>query len=233
MESGIIRNAWKRGAGLPLCLFLLGISPLVGCGSDAPPMGHAIKNRDSIPVMITHGVSKLVTDSGIMRYKIIAEEWRVYDKTNPQRQEFPKGMVMQRFNNNFNVNLYVTADTAYCYGQNLWELRGRAFIRDFERGTTIRSEELFWDMSKHEIYSNVFTHVITPDRELKGYWFRSNEAFTKFHIKQSSGYMPMPENSTQPVPQSSSNTDFESENPDTLPRLHSNTTPRRKLHISN
>lgn len=44
-------------------------------------MGARVVNRDSLPVMTTRGVSKLITDSGVVRYKIIAEEWRVYDRT--------------------------------------------------------------------------------------------------------------------------------------------------------
>lgn len=178
---------------LPLLLLVLSASALLSCGNDAPPTGAAIRNRDSMAVMITRGVSKVISDSGIMRYKIIAEEWRVYDKTNPPRQVFPKGLFMERFDNNFQVDLFLTADTAYCYNQNLWELRGRVYIRNMANGVIVSTEKLFWDMGAHEIYSDVFTHLKTPDRDIQGNWFRSNENMTEFHIKQTSGYMPMPE----------------------------------------
>lgn len=202
MEGAVSRRPLRQIALLPLLLLAAAALPLAGCGSDAPPTGSAIANRDSIPVMITRGVSKLVSDSGVVRYRIISEEWRVYDRTAPQRQEFPKGLVLQRFDNNFGVDLYVTADTAWCYDQKLWELRGRVYVKDFARGTTITTEELFWDLGRHELYSNVYTHVVTPERELKGNWFRANESFTKYHVKQTRGYMPMPDNAgadAQPV----------------------------------
>ena len=47
----------------------------MSCGTEAPPMGNAVYNRDSLPVMITYGVSKLISDSGIVKYKIVSEEW--------------------------------------------------------------------------------------------------------------------------------------------------------------
>ena len=60
---------------------VVALSALAGCGSEAPPMGDAMPQRDSMPVMTTFGVSKLISDSGVMRYKMVAEEWRVFDKT--------------------------------------------------------------------------------------------------------------------------------------------------------
>ena len=178
---------------LPFALLIFFASALWSCGNDAPPTGAAVRNRDSMAVMVTYGVSKMISDSGVMRYKVIAEEWRVFDKTHPARQEFTKGIFLERFDNNFQVDLYLTADTAYCYDQNLWELRGRVFIKNIANGIKVRTQKLFWDMGQHEIFSDVFTHLVTPDRDIKGNWFRSNENMTEFYIKQTSGYMPMPD----------------------------------------
>lgn len=193
MEGRIRRTL--AGIGVPLALTALTALPLAGCGNDAPPMGEAVNNRDSLPVMVTYGVSKLISDSGVVRYKIIAEEWRSFDKTTPPRQEFPKGIFLQRYNENFTPDLYITADTAYCYNQNLWELRGRVFVKNFANGTTFSTQKLFWDMGRHEVYSDVYMHIITPDRDLDGNWFRSNEAMTQYHIRQTAGFMPMPSES--------------------------------------
>lgn len=230
MESGVSLPRMRLGAALPLLLLAVAALPLAGCGNDAPPTGSAIANRDSIPVMTTRGVTKLVSDSGVVRYKIISEEWRVYDRTRPPRQEFPKGLVLQRFDNNFGVDLYITADTAWCYDQKLWELRGRVLVKDFARGTTISTEELYWDMGRHELYSNVYTHVVTPERELKGNWFRANEAFTKYHVKQTSGYMPMPNTASEPTsaPAGEGNQYEESTPPDTPLYVRPAAPPRRK-----
>jgi len=179
-------------AAAALCLLLLTGS----CGSEAPPMGKAVETRDSAAVMVTTGVSKLISDSGVIRYKIIAEEWRVFDRTNPPRQEFPKGIFMVRFDEKFHVNLYITADTAYWYNQNLWELRGRVFIDNKENGTTFRTEELFWDMARHQFYSHKHMHIVEPNQELEGNWFVSDENMNVYHVRTTSGYMPMPQEGT-------------------------------------
>ena len=44
------------------------------------------------------------------------------------------GIFMEKFDEHFKVAMFLTADTAYWYDQNLWELRGRVEIRK-ENGT--------------------------------------------------------------------------------------------------
>lgn len=178
---------------LSLLFLLMGIT-FLGCGNDAPPQGRAVRHRDSLPVMVSYGVSKLISDSGITRYKILTEEWKVYDKTHPPRQEFVKGVFLERYDNQFKVNLYITADTAYWYDQNLWELRGRVRVRNLENGTLYRSQQLFWDMSRHEFYSNVYMHITTPDRDIQGDRFRSDEQLMRYEVIRSRGFLPLPKN---------------------------------------
>jgi LPS export ABC transporter protein LptC len=178
--------------------FLLTVAvATTACTSEAPPMGAAIESRDSLPVMTTYGVSKLISDSGIVRYKIIAEEWRVFDKTVPQRQEFPKGLYLERYDNNLRTNLHITADTAFCYDQNLWKLRGHVMINDIEKQLVYQSEELYWDMRKHIFYANTHFIIDEPTRHIEGYWFESDEQMKQYKIGGSSGYMPMKTSSTK------------------------------------
>ena len=174
-----------------LGLFALSLS-FSACDNGAPPNGSAVRNRDSLPMMVTYGVSKLISDSGVVRYKITSEEWLVFDRTQPPRQEFRKGILLQRYDDRLNVDLYITADTAYWYNQNLWELRGRVRVRNLSDRVTYTGEQLFWDNEKHEFYSHVPMHIVTPDRDLRGDRFRSDERLTRYEVKRTRGFIPMP-----------------------------------------
>ena len=173
----------------------LGFVAFVSCSNDQPPLAPSLQQRDSLPVMKTYGVSKLISDSGIIRYKIIAEEWNVYDKTDPPKQTFPKGIFMEKLDTKFQVETTLTADTAYWYNQTLWELRGRVHIRK-QDGTHFDTEELFWDMNKHLLYSSKYMRITTATRQLTGgYGFRSDEKLTDYEFDNASGYFPKPESS--------------------------------------
>lgn len=170
------------------------VSAFVGCGQDAPPEGAAVKNREQIPVMVSRGVSKMISDSGITRYKIITEEWAVFDQTTPPRQDFKKGILILRFDDKMAIDMHITADTAYWYDQKLWELRGRVRLINEAKQITFRSEQLYWDMQAHEFYSNVWMKVVTPDREIEGSRFRASEDMNRYEIYDDKGHMPMPKN---------------------------------------
>ena len=88
--------------------------------------------------------------------------------------------------------MYVTADTAYWYNQNLWELRGRVKVWNLD-GTIFNSELLYWDMHTHEFYSNVYSHLKTPDKEVEGTSFRSDEQMRHYIINNSRAVFPIPQ----------------------------------------
>ena len=157
-------------------------------------MGARVVNRDSLPVMTTRGVSKLITDSGVVRYKIIAEEWRVYDRTTPPRWEFPKGLFLERYDDKFKVDMRFCADSAWLYNQNFWKLRGHVMLDDKSAQSRLRTEELYWNMQTGELSSDVHTFLKQPQQEIEGNWFRAtirNGHPTQYHVKQSRGFMPM------------------------------------------
>ena len=52
---------------------------LISCSGKNKNLAAAITERDSLPSMKSLGVTTLISDSGITRYKIIAEEWTVFD----------------------------------------------------------------------------------------------------------------------------------------------------------
>ena len=163
---------------------------LVSMGSCQEQVEHtapAIHARDSVPLMTSYGVNTLISDSGVIKYRIVTERWVVNPNLNPSRYIFDQGVLLTQFDEKFNVYSYIQCDTAYYYDKNkLWELRGRVRILT-KSGLRFSSEELFWDENKHELYSNKFSRLITPDRSLQGRYFRSDEQMTRYFVSNTSG----------------------------------------------
>lgn len=157
------------------------------CSRQKEHTSVAINEQDSVSMMVSYGVNTIISDSGIMKYRIVAEEWEVNTVRNPSRWIFNKGIFMEQFDQQFHIEAFVQADTAFYYDQkNLWELRGRVRIRTVD-GIRFSSEELFWDQQSHEFYSHMFSHVITPEREMQGSYFRSDEQMNKYMVTNSKG----------------------------------------------
>ena len=171
---------------LPL-LFTINYSLFTACEEAQEHTAAAIYDRDSVSMMVSYGVNTLISDSGIIKYKIVTERWDVNVIKQPTRWTFEKGVFFEQFDQNFHVEAYVQADTAWYFDQQkLWHLRGRVRIRN-ANGLVYTSEELFWDGLKHELYSNVFSKVVTPERTLQGTYFRSDEQMRHYTVSNSKG----------------------------------------------
>ena len=138
-------------------------------------------------MMTSYGVNTLISDSGVIKYRIVTERWDVNTVRVPSRWTFEKGVFFEQFDEKFHVQAYIQADTAWYYDQKkLWHLRGRVRIRNIN-GLIYTSDELFWDGISHELYSNVFSKVVTPERSMEGSYFRSDEQMRHYMVSNSKG----------------------------------------------
>jgi len=169
-------------------LLAIGICLLtVACEQPREHTAPAIHERDSVSMMTTYGVNTLISDSGVIKYRIVTERWDVNTIKQPTRWTFERGIFLEQFDEKFHIEGYIYADTAWYFDQiKLWELRGRVRIRNVN-GLVFRSEELFWDGLKHEFYSHKYSRVVTPERELEGTYFRSDEHMLHYEVTNSVG----------------------------------------------
>ena len=171
---------------LPL-LFTFHLSLFTSCDNAQEHTAPPIYDRDSVSMMVSYGVNTLISDSGVIKYRIVTERWDVNTIRQPSRWTFEKGVFFEQFDEKFHVQAYVQADTAWYFDQKkLWHLRGRVQIRNVN-GLIYTSEELYWDGIKHELYSNVFSKVITPERTMEGTYFLSDERMTHYTVSNSKG----------------------------------------------
>lgn len=160
---------------------------LASCGQPKEHTAGAILARDSVSMMRSYGVNTLISDSGVMKYRIVAERWDVNEVRTPPRWIFHRGIFMEQFDDNFHTEAYVQADTAYYYTtKKLWHLIGNVRMKTVD-GLRFTSEELYWDQNRHELYSYTFSRVITPERELQGTYFTSDEHMQHYTVSNSVG----------------------------------------------
>lgn len=160
---------------------------LPSCGNNKHEVVAAVKGSDSLPNMRTLGVTSLISDSGLIRYKIITEEWLVYSDRNPPFWAFEKGIYLEKFDTLFHVDASIKADTAYYYEQkDLWELRSNVHIQS-QRGDKFDTELMFWDQKKEKLYSDRFIRIEQTDKILTGYGFESNQEMTVYQIYNNTG----------------------------------------------
>jgi len=157
------------------------------CSGNNKNLADAIAENDTLPSMTSLGVTTLVSDSGITRYKIVTEEWVIFDKKNPPYWAFEKGVYLEKFDTLFHIDASIKADTAYYYEKKkLWELKGNVQIRS-QRGDKFETQLLFWDEKKEKVYSDKYIRIEQNDKTITGYGFESNQELTEYEIKNTTG----------------------------------------------
>ena len=149
--------------------------------------------REQLPVLTTDSVTTLISDSGITRYRIEAAHWLVYDKTPEPYQEFPKGIYLEQFDENLNVEASLKANYAhYNEVEQEWTLRGDVHALNRE-GEQFDTPEMKWDQRAHRVYSDTSIHITREKSIIEGVGFNSNEEMSKYTILNPTGVFPIKE----------------------------------------
>lgn len=161
----------------------------------------AEESLKEIPSMATYDVSMLISDSGVIKYRASADTWLHYgmDKSN-EYQYFPQGIFLEQLDSAFNSAASIQADTAYNYEtKQLWHLIKNVHIVN-AANEHFYTQELFWNVRTHKVYSDSTIRIERPDAILIGVGFESDDRFTNYTIRKPTGIFPLKEANSRPEP---------------------------------
>lgn len=182
-----LKNSIAVTVGVIAMLFFITIP--TSCKKKNKGEVAAIQDRSSLARMQSTGVETLVSDSGMIRYRMEAGSWSIYDKKKPSYWAFESGLHLERFDSLMVVDAYIDADTAYYYDkEKLWELRSNVKIENI-KGEKFTTNLLYWNQVTEKVYSDDFITIYSGDQILKGYGFESDQKFEEYDIRKISGIM--------------------------------------------
>lgn len=157
------------------------------CKGESNEKTIAVECSDSLAVMSTFDVNTVVSDSGRISYKIIADEWRIYDKRKPPHWAFEQGVYLEKYDREKNIEATVKCDTAYYYSeQKLWKLIGNVDIKN-AKDEKFYTHLMYWDQEKEQIYSDAYIRIEQADQVTEGFGFSANQNLTVWQINNTKG----------------------------------------------
>lgn len=163
---------------------------MTACGSDEKREYTGNIDPEHFATMTTRNVESLVSDSGIIRYRIISPMWLVYDEASEPHWNFPEGLHLERFDDHFKREATIDCDSAtYLRNRQLWRLDGHVTVLN-TLGERFLTSQLFWDQRQQVVYSDSFIHIERADRVMEGYGFKSNQQMTHFVVNNVSAILP-------------------------------------------
>lgn len=168
------------------------------CG-EKQEMTRAVTDRAHTPGLYEDSVTTIISDSGVIRYRMTAPVWYIYDKADTPYWDFPHGLRFERFNLNYDIDAALQCDKAVYYSRlERWHLQGNIRAKNLQ-GERFYTEELYWDQQAETVSSDSLITIIQTDRKIVGVGFESNQTFTQYTIHHPKGIFPIEENKDRPA----------------------------------
>lgn len=190
----IVERIYKANKNITTALTVVVVLFLtVTCSNDKPDTIAAIVDRSTLPQLHALDISTVISDSGVTRYRISAPIWDIYDKASNPYWEFPKGIHFEKLDMNLKVDANIHARYAkFNENEQLWELKGKVRSTNLQ-GELFETEQLFWNQREERFYSDSLIKITQKSHIITGIGFESNQAMTKYVIKQPQGIFPVDE----------------------------------------
>ena len=154
---------------------------------------EAVADRQTVPVLDVDSVTTLISDSGVVRYRISSPRWQIYDKAEPSYWEFVQGIYLEEFDETLRVQASLRSDYAkYLDKEERWELNGHVHALN-EQGETFDTEMLIWDQKTERVFSDSAITITRDSSIIQGVGFESNQTMTNYTILNPTGYFAVDE----------------------------------------
>ena len=165
----------------------------LSCSNKDKQLGPAVTSRDSTSVITTRGVDMLISENGVIRYHVIAEEWKIFDKMKPPFYSMEQGVLLEILDTLMQVESKLVADTAYyMIDDELWHLISNVHAENI-RNEEFDTPELFVNNRTNRMYSDSIIHIKQEKQILVGRGFNSNQSLTEYTINTTEGVFPITE----------------------------------------
>lgn len=186
---------------LQTILALLAILAVAACSKERVETKSLNVNIDSLYTARMIKLNTLISDSGMIRYRMIAPVLLIYER--PERNEwvFPQGLILRPYDTVSGNKVFIKADSAIrSTATEEWELIGHVQVQGPE-GQRLNTHRLFWQRDQRRLYSHDTTYFFTQGRELRGSSFEATDDLSWYQILNNKGMIEYDEEgTTQPAP---------------------------------
>ncbi len=163
------------------------IIPLLNsCENDLESV-KVVTATDDTPDQIITDLHMLESDSGIVRFEIIASRVEIYTTTD-KKQIFKDGFVVNFYKSKDVIEARLEAEYAELREmENLFLARNNVIFTNYIEEQTLKTEELYWDQNMRRIRTDKAYEIIGKDTYARGYGMDADETFSTYNTSNFSG----------------------------------------------
>ncbi len=192
-------NKINSGTFVLKLLLITGVFFLLSCENDIERI-NLLTNPADLPDIQGKNMEIMYSDSGSVQMKLTAPLIKQYRKAEKPYLEFPEGIHIYFYDENFEYNAELQADYAIYYNEDKhWQARGNVVAINYKEEEKLNTQELFWDEKTEKIYSNTFSRIENKDGTFYGQQgFEANQNLTNWKLKGSKGTLHIKDEAPNP-----------------------------------
>lgn len=129
--------------------------------------------------VITH------SDSGLLKGRLITPELHEFENLD---RELPKGGVVEFYDETGTISATLKANYAFLNKEEeLWKIEGDVVLENIANNESLKTELLYWDPTKGDIFTDKFVRIERSDEILTGTGLRAKQDFSTYTIEKIGG----------------------------------------------
>lgn len=136
---------------------------------------------NSVPLQVVDSMFAVQTVNGHPKMRIEAPVMQRFETDTASSEVFPEGFMVYGYREDGAVETTITSKTARHItrkngtGTEVWQAFDSVVIHNIPKQQVINTDTLYWDQGKHEIYTDCYVKMNSPEGFLQGYGMRSDD----------------------------------------------------------
>jgi LPS export ABC transporter protein LptC len=137
------------------------------------------------PLISIKNVHTQYSDSAVLKVDLSAP---IQNEFQNGDREFPEGVHLTFFENDSTVASTLKANYAkFIKIKNQYVVRGNVDIQNRRDKRSMKTEELYWDITHKKIFTDKFVVIQTPTQTIKGHGMDAAQDFSSYSIRKVTG----------------------------------------------
>jgi len=170
----------KKRYGLRLAAYLSSCLFLLSCENDIREVDELVRRQTGVEEGAD--ITSYLSQNGVMKAKLTAPFMLRYQADSPY-VEFPRTLHVDFYNDTAQIESTLDARYArYREYENKVYLRDSVVVINILQGDTLRTDELWWDQSTEQFYTDKPVRIHEPDKTIYGVGLKAAQDFSWYNI---------------------------------------------------
>ena len=133
-----------------------------------------------LPMQTVDDMFAVQTKNGVVVMRIEAEKMLRYENDTTATELFPEGFAVYSYTDEGLLETILLSDQARhilyksSNGEE-WQAFGNVSVQNIIKRETMETDTIYWDQRSHQIYTDCYIRMYSPDGFMQGYGMRSDD----------------------------------------------------------